>query len=571
MDDINKYYNEIKRSISEKNEKDTQTSLENAYANSLAEIKIQIKQYLMQNEKLTFAQQLELKRLDDLSQQINQQLQNLYDTSYNIMYDANVERFNDEYLGIMYQVENQGKINFSFNMLNDDYIRKSIEFPVDGIKLSDRLYGKFLPQMQLNIKSAVTKNLINGNGYSGIADDLSDSLNGDLKHACLIARTEGGRIASLAHQDAQDVATSKGIQLEKKWVATLDERTRTDHQILDGQTVPIDKPFTYGNYTAMQPRLFGIAKEDINCRCDTITIVDGMSPDMRIDNMTKEFIEYKNYDDWKKEKIANGEIKPPTTKEKAIEKEPKEQKVNNSPYAYLDKIKTKADAEKHFIENLGFKNVDLKDFSLHSSKEIIKHVGDFYKDFPTLHGYIENFGAVTTTNVCGNANWHQFGHIKPFFNLNPNMYGTEKGILKEKQESDARKYNTDESLKGTIRHELTHLVEMQMTMKKYNIVDDNGSVINKSYDAIDKFRTEFYDGNKSIAKQVKNESLRAVGQKLKGNQEYIKENISLYAKTSPREYLAELNTRSENLRPVESAGQKIFNDMYNKMFNIGGK
>ena len=54
----------------------------------------------------------------------------------------------------------------------------------------------------------------------------------------------------------------------KEWDATLDAKTRPEHQFLDGQVVEVDKPFkdSEGN-EAMYPGGFDIARLDINCRC----------------------------------------------------------------------------------------------------------------------------------------------------------------------------------------------------------------------------------------------------------------------------------------------------------------
>ena len=43
--------------------------------------------------------------------------------------------------------------------------------------------------------------------------------------------------------DSYVAAEKMGIKLKKSWLATLDNRTRHAHAMLDGQTVDIDKPF----------------------------------------------------------------------------------------------------------------------------------------------------------------------------------------------------------------------------------------------------------------------------------------------------------------------------------------
>lgn len=78
----------------------------------------------------------------------------------------------------------------------------------------------------------------------------------------------------------------------------MDKKTRHDHRELDGQTVEVDEKFTIRGHTAEGPRLFGVASEDVDCRCTTIEIVDGIAPEVRKDNETKTVIQYKSYSEW---------------------------------------------------------------------------------------------------------------------------------------------------------------------------------------------------------------------------------------------------------------------------------
>ncbi|WP_105116341.1 ADP-ribosyltransferase [Streptococcus suis] len=54
---------------------------------------------------------------------------------------------------------------------------------------------------------------------------------------------------------------------------------------------------------ALQPHMFGIASEDCNCRCRTISrLKDDDTPFLRRDNETGEVIEYRNYREWERAK-----------------------------------------------------------------------------------------------------------------------------------------------------------------------------------------------------------------------------------------------------------------------------
>lgn len=308
---MSKYYDELLK-LAEKDEAKVKKLLIQNYVTAIADMKQTLKNYMQDYENLSFAKQMEMKRLEHLIEQMNDTLKKLYDSNYDAITGYDKTTFDREYFGVFYEVEGIGKINLQFSMLNERYIQKAIEMPIEGLKLSERLYDKHLNDMKLRVKGAVTQGLINGEGYAAMAKTISDIGWTNFNHALTIAITEAGRIKSMARQDGQTEASNAGVKLEKKWVAVLDKKTRPDHQKLDGLTVPINGEFHVHGYSAPQPRLFGVAKEDIYCRCDTVTVVEGISPNLRRDNETGKIIDYKSYDEWYKDRVEKDKGKGQT-------------------------------------------------------------------------------------------------------------------------------------------------------------------------------------------------------------------------------------------------------------------
>ncbi len=86
----------------------------------------------------------------------------------------------------------------------------------------------------------------------------------------LIARTETTRAAGWGNV----TAFKEGGAEAKEWVATRDNRTRDDHDEMDGQVVGIDEPFeTPGGEDGDHPGDFDDPAEDCNCRC-TVSVAD---------------------------------------------------------------------------------------------------------------------------------------------------------------------------------------------------------------------------------------------------------------------------------------------------------
>lgn len=92
-----------------------------------------------------------------------------------------------------------------------------------------------------------------------------------------IARTEVGRAAT---EGKMQGAKALGVELEKVWISSRDNRTRHnprhdpkkgDHWVLNGQRKPFDEPFDNGVHQIMQPGDKNApASETIRCRCTVI-------------------------------------------------------------------------------------------------------------------------------------------------------------------------------------------------------------------------------------------------------------------------------------------------------------
>lgn len=135
----------------------------------------------------------------------------------------------------------------------------------------DLKYGK------QQIAASVTSSILQGKSIPKIANDLQRRMQ-DMNRTSAIrtARTAVTAAQNAGRLDTYRAAQDMGIKLKKRWLATLDGRTRHAHAMLDGQTVDIDKPFKVDGYEIMYP---GDASAPgylvYNCRCTQIAEVDG--------------------------------------------------------------------------------------------------------------------------------------------------------------------------------------------------------------------------------------------------------------------------------------------------------
>lgn len=152
-------------------------------------------------------------------------------------------------------------------------MRFNLETKADVYQLAlDQWLAEILPlrvqQITLYSKNrilmAVEQGIAAGESPRKIASRLRKSGIGRVR-AERIARTESLASASASqHKTAQQI----NPEFKKRWVATLDSRTRDTHDSADGQTRGMQLDFNIGGSKMQYPRDVGApAKEVVNCRC----------------------------------------------------------------------------------------------------------------------------------------------------------------------------------------------------------------------------------------------------------------------------------------------------------------
>lgn len=138
-----------------------------------------------------------------------------------------------------------------------------------GIALA---YGK------KQITASVTSSILQGKSIKHMADDLQKRITTMSRNSAIrTARTAVTGAQNAGRMDSYAAAEKMGIKLRREWVATLDNRTRHAHAMLDGQQADIDKPFKVDGYEIMFPGDTSAPGYLVyNCRCTTVAVVDGV-------------------------------------------------------------------------------------------------------------------------------------------------------------------------------------------------------------------------------------------------------------------------------------------------------
>ena len=276
--------------------KATSSELHALYGDLLRTLKTSLADYLDRYDSLTFSKRLEVDRLFLTAGDLATALTAAGESISGYAYRSGVLG----YQSVWYSLDQVEQIRVTSMGLDRRFIESLIASPVAGATLSQRLYRN-RQKLANAVNAQVARGVAEGRGYAEIARRINDTTEASYRQALTIARTEGGRVRSEATQRGYEDAAKTVPGIGKRWVSTLDGKTRDDHRFLDGQIVPFDGQFVdQGGNRSDAPRMFGIAAEDINCRCTTEPIIDGESSSLRRDNSTGETIEYVTYTEWAK-------------------------------------------------------------------------------------------------------------------------------------------------------------------------------------------------------------------------------------------------------------------------------
>lgn len=152
-----------------------------------------------------------------------------------------------------------------FNKVVDNFI-DSVEdlFEMDyfyGVTDISMQLGKSLEPDFTDMEASINK-VIEGKDYKQrIREYMADGTPADIAR---VIGTDAHRI----YNDAMYDQASKNGATKKTWRTMSDLRVRDSHTYLDGVTIPIDAEFyTYKGNKTQYPGQFGVAEEDVNCRC----------------------------------------------------------------------------------------------------------------------------------------------------------------------------------------------------------------------------------------------------------------------------------------------------------------
>lgn len=217
----------------------------------------------------------------------------------------------------LYDLEHETGVTFGFELYDQSTVAKILREQPRLLPPKKVAEAKDIEWYQHKINSVVVQGIIQGEGIGQIASRVGRET-GELSRNAMLrnARTAMTSAHSAGKLDAMHAMKERGIDVKKRWVATLDLKTRPAHASLDGVEVDIDEPFTTpmgdierpGDPNAPACLVF-------NCRCMLFSVFGKYPASYTRRDMNGEMVKDMTYEEWAK---AHGYVKQPKKKEHVI-------------------------------------------------------------------------------------------------------------------------------------------------------------------------------------------------------------------------------------------------------------
>lgn len=223
----------------------------------------------------------------------------------------NVFTFNANYMS--YELEHGAGVNFGFSLYDSATV-------VNLIKNDPQLLPKWKIDQpkdytwnQKKLNRQISLGIIEGESLDKIATRFSDSLaTQNFNKMRTFARTAMTGAQNSGRQTTLENAKGLGIKLKKEWMATLDNHTRINHILLDGQKVDTDDDFEVDGLKIRYPGdPQAVPAMTYNCRCTMVgDIEDYPATYDRYDNIDGKPIKNMTYTEWEAAKSKGEDISP---------------------------------------------------------------------------------------------------------------------------------------------------------------------------------------------------------------------------------------------------------------------
>lgn len=338
------------------------------------------------------------------------------------------------------------------------------------------------------VNNCVTQGILQGEGIPAIAKRIAETT-GERSYNAAVrnARTAMTSAQNAGRIEVMHEAERMGIKVKKRWLATLDDRTRDAHADLDGQVQEVDDYFE----SSLGPILFpGDPSAEpanlYNCRCTLIyEHPEYPSNFERRDNIDGEIIEDMTYREWENLKKTGDSILT------NIYHRPLTAPRTQNTVVTASTIEEAERFAQAFVDNkrFGALGVSYKGISVDAANEANKTISEFYNLYavdkfggivapagntkigalvknavagysPIRHSFILNRSTLKSTKIASEYFAKEKATITAYLS-NPSAYEVKNAKIKRILDLSAKsgRATVPETFQEAIWHELGHSLE----------------------------------------------------------------------------------------------------------------
>ena len=272
MNNIYEKYSEQIKKIAKIQRKSERTILD-----EIARIMLE---YNITNEVMDISIQEKAELKKQMNNLINDTLKGEYESEKDIITSTLNDVAKDSYYSSCY-IYGLG-VSYDLIPVEQDVLDNIINTKIDGRTYSSRIWNN-KNKVAKTLKKEINDFLNGKTDVNIISKNIKNRFNVDLNVSNRLVRTEIVKVQC----EANEVWAENHNIKKQLFCATLDKRTSKICQSLDGKIYDFDD--VHKQIPPLHP----------NCRSCLIDIVDGWKPKTRIDNETKQNINYQTYSKWK--------------------------------------------------------------------------------------------------------------------------------------------------------------------------------------------------------------------------------------------------------------------------------
>lgn len=185
------------------------------------------------------------------------------DTVNDAMPRVYAENYNYE----TYRIENDLLVNTNFTLMDEDTVRRLVRDNPDLLPQKEIDRAKDYVWNKQKFNSAILQSLIQGESIPDMAIRINDVMGMNMRAAYRNARTAATAAENAGRLESMRRMRRLGIDVNKKWIATEDSRTRDTHRAENQHVQDVEEPFVITGLMYPGDPSTNDPAEVMNCRC----------------------------------------------------------------------------------------------------------------------------------------------------------------------------------------------------------------------------------------------------------------------------------------------------------------